>query len=443
MNKIYVIWIWWIWTSAIARYYNENWYKVYGSDLHNSELIEKLENEWIDIIIWSDKSRINENFDLIIYTEAIPKDQEELKKAKEIWLKVLSYPKALSEVANKSKLITVAWTHWKSTTTSLISLVLKNSEENFSSVVGTILAEFNSKNFFNRIENKNSKNYFVIEACEYKRSFLNYKPYLWVITNIDLDPLDYYKDLKDYISAFKEYIDNIVPWWFCIINAMDDNCKELIWKRKDIEYIELYHKYFIFKNQIHTFPEINMKIPGDHVLFDAYIAYVVWHMIWIKDKLIIEALENYNWVWRRMEIVGKTKNENIIMSDYGHHPTEVKATLKALKDQNPAKPILTIFQPHQYSRTLELLEWFKTCFYDTDQLIIPNIYESRDSEEDKKKINSKKLIKYIKHDNKQDWEWFENTLKLIENWDKNNSYWIILLLGAWDIDNLRNKIKTD
>jgi UDP-N-acetylmuramate--alanine ligase len=90
------------------------------------------------------------------------------------------------------------------------------------------------------------------------------------------------------------------------------------------------------------------------------------------------------------------------MSDYGHHPTEIKLTLKALKDQNPARPILTIFQPHQYNRTLELLEEFKTCFYDTDKLIVPNIYESRDSESDKKKMNSSIFIKNIKHDNKLD-----------------------------------------
>ena len=104
--------------------------------------------------------------------------------------------------------------------------------------------------------------------------------------------------------------------------------------------------------------------------------------------------------------------------------------------------MLTIFQPHQYNRTLELLEDFKTCFTDTDELIVPNIYESRDSKEDKAKINSKIFIEEINHPNKIDWENFENTLDLIKKWDKQNNFWIILLMGAWDIDNLRNKIKT-
>ena len=142
-----------------------------------------------------------------------------------------------------------------------------------------------------------------------------------------------------------------------------------------------------------------------------------------------------------MEIIWETENWNILMSDYGHHPTEIKVTLKALKDQNPARPILTIFQPHQYSRTFELLEDFKTCFYDTDKLIIPNIYESRDSDEDKKKINTNILLDNIKHPDKTNWENFEKTLELIEKWDKENKFWIILLMGAWNIDNLRHKIK--
>jgi len=441
-KKIYIIWIGWIWVSAIARYYLHLWYEVFWSDKTNSELIEKLREEWCDIIIWEDKNRITKNFKKIVYTEAVSETQEELQKAKKLEIEIQTYPEALAEIANNKKLIAIAWTHWKSTTSSLTAITLKNSEVWTNAVIWTILKEFDGKNaYFSDSE------YFVIEACEYKRSFLRYKPLIWAITNIDLYHLDYYKNLDDYISAFDEFINNIRTWGFAILNWNCNNSKKLVWKRKDINYIEIFDKYAVFTNlkqesEIITFPEINMKIPWEHILFDAHIAYIIAHMIWINDSNIINSLEAYSGVWRRMEIIWETENKNILMSDYGHHPTEISLTLKALKDQNPARPILTIFQPHQYSRTYELLEDFKTCFYDTDKLIIPNIYESRDSREDKQKINTQKLIDNIKHDNKLNWENFENTLKEINSWDKENNYWIILLMWAWDIDNLRQKIKT-
>ena len=118
-KKVYFIWIWWIWISALARYYNEIWWQVYWSDKVDSELISKLKSENIDIIIWQDPSRIDNSFDLIVYTEAIPETQSEFKQSRELWLTLLSYPEALWKVINWQLLIAISWTHWKSTTTSM------------------------------------------------------------------------------------------------------------------------------------------------------------------------------------------------------------------------------------------------------------------------------------------------------------------------------------
>ncbi len=440
-KKVYIIWIGWIGISAIARYYLHIWYEVFWSDMSNSDLIEKLIEEWCKITIAPPSPPLEGGIEKIVYTEAVPKNNPELLKAKELWIQIQTYPEALAEIANNKKLIAIAWTHWKSTTTSLTSLVLKNSEDSVNTIVGTILKEFWNKNtYFSNSE------YFVIESCEYKRSFLKYKPTVAVIINIEIDHLDYYKDLDDYISAYREFIENVRPWGFVILNWEDRNCKKLLNLRSDINYIEIYNDYFLTSWEKNLFPEINMQVPWEHILFDAKIAYTIWIMAWIQEYNILDALEDYRWVWRRMEIIWKTENWNTLMSDYGHHPTEIKLTLKALKEkqnqQGGFSPLLTIFQPHQYNRTLELLEDFKTCFTDTDELIVPNIYESRDSKEDKAKINSKIFIEEINHPNKIDWENFENTLDLIKKWDKQNNFWIILLMGAWDIDNLRNKIKT-
>ncbi len=516
MKKIYVIWVGWIWVSAIARYYNKMWYQVYWSDKFDSELIHNLRDEWIDIMIWEDEKRLEEFFNsyvipakagiyskekrleigkdaeyfesnyskektigydekidswsgqewhIVIYTEAIPLMQSELKKANELWIRAISYPVALSEIANSKKLIAISWTHGKSTTTSLVSIVLKNSEIWVNSVVWSILKEFWNKNAY-----FSDSDYFVIEACEYKRSFLKYKPFIAIITNIDLDHLDYYKDLDDYLSAFQSFIENVIPWWYAILNWNCSNSMRLLWLRDDVNYIVVTNNSFsvipakagIYKNvlppfvkgargflfsihewQVFLFPQINMQIPWEHILFDAKFAFTVWKILNLEDNEIIKSLENYNWIWRRSEIVWTTLNWNILMSDYWHHPTEIVLNTKAIKEKYRDKKIICIFQPHQYNRTLELLEDFKNCFIYVDKLVIPDIYESRDTEEDKRKINSEKLVKYINHSDKLDWKWLENTLNWIIEYDKNNpNSSVIILQWAWNIDDLRYKIKT-
>lgn len=437
MKKIYIIWIWWIWISGIARYYNENWYKVYWSDKTDSELIKKLKSEWIDIIIWEDSERIDNTFDKIIYTEAVPKTQSELEKSIKLNLNVLTYPESLALIANQKQLIAVAWTHWKSTTTSIISIMLKDSKLWTNSLVWSLLKEFNWKNVY--FSNSNN---FVLEACEYKRSFLRYKPYIWVITNIDLDHLDYYKDLEDYISAFKSFQDNIISNWYLVIDKNDKNSMKLFNTRNDINYILLWEKDFELNGKKYFLPNLNLKIPGSHILYDAYLAYIVWIILWLDSNEIVYWIEKYNWIWRRSEVVWETLNGNILLSDYWHHPTEISLNLKALKQKYIDKKIVTVFQPHQYNRTLELLEDFKNCFWDTDILIIPDIYESRDTQEDKDKINWEKLINYISHNNKIFWNWLNNTLNLIKDLDKkHNSELVIILQWAWNIDDLRYDIE--
>ncbi len=450
-KNIYILWIGGIGISAVARYYNELWYTVYWSDASKSELVKTLESEWITLCSF-DEALKHWEIKKFIYTEAIPADNEEIQKAWGLSIQRLNYPQALAEIANDKKLIAIAWTHGKSTTTSLTSLVLKNSKENFTSVVGTILKEFENKNFFHRWSHNIpplakgasgnwEDNFFVIEACEYKRSFLNYTPTVGIITNIELDHLDYFKDLEDYLSAFRDFIWNIKSWGFAILNGDDENCQKLKWLRDDIQYIEVFDKYFSIDDTVFHYPEISLQVAGNHVLYDAKIAYIVWHMLGILDSTIVEALENYTGVWRRMEHIKNTDNNNVLMSDYGHHPTEIRLTLEALKEKHPEKKLYTIFQPHQYNRTLELIEEFKNCFAWADTVIIPNIYESRDSEEDKLKMPVEKFISSVNHPDITYWDWLENTLKLIKSYDSENpDSSIILLLWAWNVDTLRYEL---
>lgn len=440
-KNIYIIWIWWIWTSAIARYYNEKWYNVYWSDKNKSNLIDKLIEEWIKISIWDNIDYITNNIDLLVYSEAINDDNKELIKAKEIGINIKSYPQSLAEIWKNKKMIAISGTHWKSTTTSLTSLIFKNSEENYTSIVWTLLKEFDWKNFYKQEKNNSKNEYLIIEACEYKKSFHNYNPYILSILNIEADHLDFYKNEQNYIDAYKDMLGKVEIDWYVIIDWQDKNSKELIWKRKDIKYVIIENNYYYIDWQKYIFPKLNLFFPWDHILYDSRVSYIIWKIIWIEEKKIIEAIENYKWVWRRMEHIWTTKNNNIVISDYAHHPTEIKKTLKTIKEKYKWKQILTVFQAHQYSRTIELLNDFINSFNDTDKLIISNIYESRDSNEDKKKINSQIFTEKIIHDNKQNWENLQNTEKLIKDFDNNNKNSIIVLMWAWDIDSLRSSLK--
>ena len=256
------------------------------------------------------------------------------------------------------------------------------------------------------------------------------------MTNIEIDHLDYYKDEKDYIKAFRQYSENIKEWWYLIINWQEKNSRLLLNLRNDINYIEVFDEYFTYYWQKEYFPEIKLKIPWKHILYDAKLVYIVWKILKIEEKIIIDSLESYNWVWRRMEILWETNNWNLIISDYWHHPTEINLTLKAIKEKFVDKEIITIFQPHQYSRTLELLDDFWQCFLYTDKLIIPNIYESRDSQKVKNKINVDILLSKIEIQNKENWYWIENTFKRILELDKEKNK-VFIIMWAWDIDNLR------
>ncbi|NDK07760.1 UDP-N-acetylmuramate--L-alanine ligase [Candidatus Gracilibacteria bacterium] len=441
MQKVYFIGIGGIGISAVARYYKQNGWQVFGSDKYDSELISTLKSEGMNIIVGEDLERISKEIDLVIFTEAVPNTQTEIIKARGLGIKTISYPESLALISNDKKLIAISGSHGKSTTTSMISIMLKNSSSGVNAVIGTILKEFDNKNAY-----FSSSEYFVIEACEYKRSFLNYSPYIGIITNIDLDHLDYYHDLTDYESAFNDFISNIKSGGYAILNASCISSMKFYGLRNDISYILINENDFLFldvngNKEITKFPKFALQVPGDHIKFDAKIAYVVGIILNLNSKEIINSLENYTGVWRRSEIVGTTINGNILMSDYGHHPTEIRLTLDAIKEKYSDKKLFIVFQPHQYNRTLNLIDGFVKCFESADKLVIPNIYESRDTWEDKNKLDTNMLVELINHPNKSDGLGLENTLKLIQEYDiENPNSSIILLQGAGNVDNLRYEI---
>jgi len=439
MKKVYIIGIWGIGISGIARYYLFLWYEVHGSDSVASPLMESLKKEGMYAEIGIFPEKIDASFEMVVYTGAIPQDHAELQKAQSLNIPTLSYSEALARLVNAKKLITVAGSHGKSTTTALTSLVLKNSPLGVNALVGSLLSEFDGKNV-----HFSESPLFVLEACEYKRQFLAYRPHIAIVTNIDLDHLDYYQDEADYVRAFEEYIENIVPHGFAILDASDVHTKELVWKRSDIEYIlvdQEKYTYFYGEKSV-SFPEFALQVPGEHILFDAKIAFTVGNIFQISQEKILKTLTSYTGIWRRSEMVGETMHGNMILSDYGHHPKEISLTLGAIKKKYQKKMLVVIFQPHQYSRTLELLEDFKTCFVSADVLLVTDIYESRDTQADKDAIDSKRFTQVLNHPRKIYTGNLEETLQIWNMIDKQHAGQILVVLQwAGDVDSLREEMR--
>lgn len=409
-KHIHIIGIGGIGVSALARYFLYLGYRVTGSDSTDSTLLQTLRDEGFEIFIGENPEVITSQTEKVVYSEAIitkpdlPKDEQiashpEIKKAIELGIPHFSYPVALGEVFNHKKGIAVTGSHGKSTATAMMATVLKGSSIGGSAIVGTQVPSLDNRNFYA----ENSEN-FVIEACEYKRSFLQYRPFITIITNIDLDHLDYYKNLEDYISAFQSLVDQTSG--FVIISANDKNSQKLqipqekkIIVGEQIEYFAFVEDFEknenYFESKTLEIPTIELQIPGDHILQDAKLVYAATRLLGLQDEEILPKLASYQGSWRRSEIIRTTKNGNILMSDYGHHPNEIRPTLNAIKSKYTDKKLFVVFQPHQYSRTRELLDQFGDCFASADAVLIPNIYFSRDKKEDVECMTVEKLIAKI------------------------------------------------
>jgi UDP-N-acetylmuramate--alanine ligase len=413
--NIHFIGIGGIGVSALAKYYLEKSHRISGSDLTNSEIIENLEKKGVKIFIGQKKENISKNLDLIIYSPAVQKNNLELKKAKELKIKTLSYPKALGKLTKKYFTIAIAGTHGKSTTTAMTGLLLIKAGFAPTIIVGTKLKEFDNSNC--RV---GKSEYLVIEADEHFASFLNYSPDITVVTNIESDHLDYYKNFNNVKKSFAKFVKKLKKGGILITEKEYKNKKDFEKLRKIL------------------------RVPGEHNVFNALAALAVARALKIPDKISYKALSEYRGSWRRFEEKDlKIKNLKLkIINDYAHHPTEIKVTLKAAREKYPKKKIWCVYQPHQYHRTYRLFNDFVKIFrqiqdnFSINKLIITDIYSvpGREKEYLKKKVNAEKLVKSIKKKNilylsKEKLSPFlKDNIKEID---------VLIIMGAGDIYNLK------
>ncbi|MDP2909653.1 MAG: Mur ligase domain-containing protein [bacterium] len=416
--KVHFIGIGGIGVSALAQYYLDKGHEVTGFDLANSEITEFLKKKGVKF-----KKEADENTDLIIHTPAMPFSDPELTQAMGKGISIMSYPEALGELTKQYFTIAVSGTHGKSTTSSMIGLLLEKAGLDPTVVIGTKLKEFGNTNF-----RAGKSKYLVIEADEWNRSFLSYWPRIIVLTTVEEEHMDTYKDMDDILETYGKYVQHLSLEGIIVGNGDDKNVSKITSDNPKLK------SYSLGLPEAEKLREI-LRVPGEHNVSNALAALTVARELGIPDDISFQALGEFKGSWRRFEEKNvKLGNKRVkTISDYGHHPTEVKATLLAAKQKYCKKKIWCVFQPHQYQRTYYLFKDFVEVFKgaDLDRIIITDIYDvaGREKKDVSKKVSSKKLVGKIRKDNViyLAKEKIKNYLK--KNVDKE----VVIIMGAGDI----------
>ena len=385
--KIHFIGIGGIGVSALAQYYLAKGHNVSGSDLASSEITDFLKKSGAKIFIGQNLAKnLAKDVDLVIHSPAVSLDNPEIKKAEKLNIKIQSYPKALGELTKKYFTIAISGTHGKSTTSAMTALILIKAGLDPTVIVGTKLKEFNGTNF--RI---GKSKYLVIEADEWQASFLNYWPKIIVLTNIEREHLDYYKDLKHILKTYKEYVNHLPEDGLLIANGDDKNIpklKKLLCDNKvsrdNCSQKSKPHpksqKYSLRQKETRILRKI-LKVPGEYNIYNALAALTMARALKVPDKTSFKALSQYTGAWRRFEIKkGEINGKKFtIISDYAHHPTEIAATLLAIRHAIGPRRLIAVFQPHRPSRMQHCLGHFGNCFRDADCVWVTDIYQAGES----------------------------------------------------------------
>lgn len=448
-KQIHCIGIGGIGLSAIAEILLSRGYKVTGSDMRESDITAKLEADGGKIFLGHSAENID-GADLVVYSAAVGADNPEMAKAKELGIPTASRAEILgllmSEYENS---IAVSGTHGKTTTTSMVSLILKNAEKDPTILVGGNLPEIGGNVKVGKSEN------FVTEACEYVDSFLSLKPKYEIILNIDSDHLDYFKDIDHIVRSFEKFA-SLVPEDGTII-AYDANpfVKSVVEGRPNVVTYGLTEGCDYYASEIEfnadgmpkykvnhaggVLCEVQLSVPGEHNILNSMAAFACCHIMGVEAESIAETLGSFIGTQRRFDVLGTTEKGVKVIDDYAHHPTEIKATLSAVKNVKH-KNMWCLFQPHTYTRTLALFDDFVESFDDADKLVIAEIYAAR--EKNIHKISSKTMADKIRETYPGKEVYFFETLDEIADFVYENAEAddLVLTMGAGDIYQAGEKI---
>lgn len=386
-RKVHMIGIGGIGMSGIAEVLLAMNFKVSGSDKSLSEITDRLQNLGAEIFEGHSEENIKDDVDVVVYSSAITQDNIEIVEAKRRKIPVIRRAEMLAELMRLKYGIGIAGTHGKTTTTSMVGLVMLEAGFDPTVIVGGKLSGFGGTN-----ARLGYGDFIVVEADEFDRSFLQLTPAIAAITTMDTEHLDIYKDLDDIKEAFIEFA-NKVPFYGFVVLCLDEEGLQDIFprlKRKVITYgltsqadVRAYdisfnrnQSNFKVRYKGEYLGEINLKIPGLHNVKNSLVAVTIAKELGINFDVIKNALNKFTGVYRRFEIKGEVNNI-LVIDDYAHHPTEVSATLSAIRS-GWERRIVVVFQPHLYTRTRDFYKDFAKSFLNSDVFICTDVYPARE-----------------------------------------------------------------
>jgi len=411
-KKIYCIGIGGVGLSALAQLLIDKGISVSGSDREASPVTKMLESMGVEVYI-DEEVHIDEDCDICVFSIAIDENHPDRIRARELGITEMTYPEALGEISKEYYTIAVSGTHGKTTTTGMIADILIDAGLEPTVVVGSMLKKYSS-NYI-----KGSGEILIVEACEYRKSFMNLNPDMIVITNIDEDHLDFYKDLNDIKSSFKEFVGKLDQKGTVVCNFCDDVVASVV--DETFANIEDYSLVSLTKNP---------GVPGEHNIQNAKAAAAVAKLLSVGEKDIGDSISNFESTWRRLEEKGKMDSGTVVIDDYAHHPTEVRATLNTLREIVGEYKLVVVFQPHLYSRTKIFYKDFAKYLDIADKIILLPIYAAREKEDND--VNSEMIADLIDPEKVYLAENLEDGVNKIKELDlKEND--IVVTMGAGDV----------
>ncbi len=390
--------------SGLAEILLSQGYKVSGSDIKSSNATQKLENKGARVFIGHAAENIL-NPDLVVYTVAVKDDNPEMVRSRQLNIPVIDRAELLGLIMKRHSFgIAVSGTHGKTTTTSMITTIMLEAGTDPTAHIGGELDCIGGNTRIGQSE------YFITEACEYYGSFLKFHPFMAVILNVEVDHVDYFKDLDHIKDTFKQFISLVPTNGYIIACADDENtmsvienkkCNkityglknpEAIWTAKNIKYNELGCASFDVYREGENAGSVMLSVPGPHNVSNSLAAIAACYTCGCSMESIVTGLMKFGGSHKRFELKGLVDGIKVI-DDYAHHPSEVKATLNAAANTTHNK-IWCVFQPHTYTRTKAFIDQFSQAFGNADTIIVTDIYAAR--EKDPGDIHSSMLAEKIR-----------------------------------------------
>jgi UDP-N-acetylmuramate--alanine ligase len=454
-NNIHCIGAGGIGLSALAKYLSAQGKRVTGSDLYETDISAELSEHGVEVE-YGQAGSLPEGTELVIYSEAVPFENPEREAGRNAGIPEMSYAEALGAVSRDKRTIAVSGSNGKSTTTAMIGLILEAAGMDPTVILGSKVPGFPMGNL--RI---GESDWMVVEADDYHAHMLHLRPEMIVLTNIEEEHLDYFKDLDHIIRTFQSFIDSLPPEGTLIVNADDEVSFDDLrhhpntmtygidepadHNARDIHVADGVQTFEVSRTEEGKIGELALRVPGRFNISNALAAAACCLAAGVPFPVIRETLAEFRGIWRRFEHVGEWDGTTVV-SDYGHHPTAVRGTIAAAREFFPDRRLILVYQPHQRHRTRALMSAFASAFDGVDRLILSDIYDVAGREDSADaQVSSAMLAEAIEARPESPRPLLGGDLRHTEDMVRSNAEPgdVVIVMGAGDIDSLaRNLVRS-